>query len=65
MFDAAHSDLNAARGEALEALNEFPPKLPVTGGSPIKVVVAVGKQAVVCGVAARRAAGAKGVPTVG
>jgi hypothetical protein len=64
-FDAARSDPNAARGEAFELLNEFPPKLPVTGGSPIEVAVAVGKHAVVGGVAVRRATGAKGVPKVG
>jgi hypothetical protein len=64
-FDAAHSDLNAARGEAVEALNEFPAKLPVTGGPPIEAAIAVGLLAVVGGLVTRRAAGTKGVRSVG
>jgi hypothetical protein len=60
-LDVARSQVDAARGEAVEALNELvpfaapPATLPVTGGPPVGLLAGVGLVALTLGLGLRRA----------
>jgi len=55
-LDVARSRVDAARGEAVEALNELPPAtLPATGGPPTGLLASFGLVALALGLGLRRA----------